>query len=46
MKSSFLAMAMMASMMDDIAYPKQSKGREYLPPEPPKKSNPKRMQRI
>jgi hypothetical protein len=37
MKSSFLAMAMMASMMDDITYPKQSKGREYLPPEPPKK---------
>lgn len=41
MKSSFLAMAMMASMMDDIAYPKQSKGREYLPPEPPKKVIPK-----
>ena len=44
MKSSFLAMAMMASMMDDIAYPKQSKGREYLPPEPPKKVIPKGCQ--
>jgi hypothetical protein len=41
MKSSFLAMAMMASMMEDISYPKQNKGREYVPIEPPKKVIPK-----
>jgi hypothetical protein len=41
MKSSYLAMAMIASMMEDVSYPKQSKGREYVPIEPRKKRAPK-----
>ena len=41
MKSSFLAMAMMAVMMDDVSYPKQNKGREFVPIEPRKKVVPK-----
>jgi len=41
MKSSFLAMAMMAAMMDDVSYPKQNKGREFIPPEEKEPKQPK-----
>ena len=34
-------MAMMAAMMDDVSYPKQNKGRKFIPPEPIKKVIPK-----
>ena len=33
-KSRFLAMAMMAEMMESASYPKQNKGREFIPFEP------------
>lgn len=41
MKSSFLAMAMMAAMMDDVSYPKQNKGREFIPQEEKEPKQPK-----
>jgi len=34
MKSSFLAMAMMAEMMENVSYPKQNKVRAFIPSEP------------
>ena len=41
MKSSFLAMAMMAAMADDFSYPKQNKGMEFIPQEEKEPKQPK-----
>lgn len=41
MKKSFLAFAMMAAMMDDVVYPKESKGQKFIPRESIEPKQPK-----